>query len=287
MKRLFRFVASAWQSLAVRLINISDQFRIVLVRAAFKKQRVAEASLGNFRMLVLVHDSVGIQLKALGRFESLEATYVTSTLDRNATVVDVGSNVGYWSLLCASVAPKARVHCFEPAPLPKALCETNICLNGWDRRALLNQVALSDKAGTQNFSIARDSGFSSFRGTGRVREDARCTVETTTLDMYASNKSISKIHFLKIDVEGSEMAVLRGAAGLLRREAVDLLLIELFSQNLNAYNVTITDVLKFMQEFNYKPFVIDRSSRTLRSYTDGDHDRIQNVFFIPAPSKLK
>jgi FkbM family methyltransferase len=132
-------------------------------------------------------------------------------------VADVGANVGHWSrslLAAASAAGRAgdvRLHAFEPdarayAELERALGAT---------RAVLNATALSDCPGESAFHVvAPGAGTNSLhRAPGVVA--ASETVAATTLDAYAAEAGIPCFALVKVDTEGHDLAVLRGARGLL------------------------------------------------------------------------
>jgi FkbM family methyltransferase len=145
---------------------------------------------------------------------------------RDVHVIDAGANVGRWS---ASMLDAARrngrsgnlcLHCFEPASWTFARLSAALGDNG---RVSLQQAALSDRSGMSALNVFGD-------GAGRnslhrsLGSAAAATEEITviTLDEYADRSGLSEIALLKVDTEGHDLAVLRGARKLItdRRIAV-------------------------------------------------------------------
>lgn len=132
-------------------------------------------------------------------------------------VVDVGAHFGETAQLMISRFPSARVHCFEPMLESfRRLCRA---VEGLD--VVCVQAALSDEAGTATMGSGASSRTSGFAASGRGIE-----VRVDTLDAYAQTSGIASIGLLKVDVEGHEPAVLRGASGLLEAGRIDHVLCE-------------------------------------------------------------
>ncbi|WP_198285080.1 FkbM family methyltransferase [Solidesulfovibrio carbinoliphilus] len=148
-----------------------------------------------------------------------------------AVVFDVGAHRGAWSLAVAEGVPSVALHLFEP--LPGAFAALGATILRHFPEARLRNLALADMAGRLRFHHYRESptwsGFFRRRGEearGSVGAPEVLTVACDTLDAYCRTEGIFHIDFLKIDVEGAEPAVLRGAAGLLAAGAVDALQFE-------------------------------------------------------------
>src|SRR5262249_19679529 len=126
------------------------------------------------------------------------------------TVLDVGANIGLWVLGVARAAgPSAVVHAFEPLPSNFARLSDNLGRNplGWVR---CHRRALADRTGEARFLVpgAANSGVGSLSDHGRGES---LTVAVTTLDAFCHHHAIARVHFLKVDVEGAELKVFRGA----------------------------------------------------------------------------
>lgn len=132
-------------------------------------------------------------------------------------VLDIGANVGDWTVsMAARVGPLGKVIAFEPVPyLAQTIAKTaRVNRHGWVE---VQQIALGSAEGTAEFSVEHaNSGGSRL---GRVEGDfSHITVNTARLDAFlASRPDVSRLDFVKIDVEGFEEAVLQGARATLAR----------------------------------------------------------------------
>ena len=127
-------------------------------------------------------------------------------------IVDVGANIGLVSLLLARRFPDRAIHAFEPNPTTFETLEANIARNGASKVSC-HRYAVSDADGTVMFDndpIARGTASISRDGSRHAAE-----VPAITLDSFVAKHAISSIGLLKIDVEGYETLVFRGAKHVL------------------------------------------------------------------------
>ena len=123
-------------------------------------------------------------------------------------VLDVGANLGAYTLLFAQwVGPSGRVLAFEPAPEPREGLMRLLEANGLSSRVKVVQAAVSDAEGSAIFRADGVNGGS--RLVGRPEAGA-VTVPTVTIDAVCSREGVTP-RFIKIDAEGAELDVLRGA----------------------------------------------------------------------------
>jgi FkbM family methyltransferase len=161
-------------------------------------------------------------------FDRDEIAALRSYIRPGDTVVDVGAHVGYYALHFADAAgPEGRVVSFEPDPTNLARLRANLELNGFSERVSVVPAIVSEQPGTGKLFLARDTqsgGNSVYEDMAGTAESITC--ETTTLDAYCTSNGVDHIRVLKIDVEGHEPAVLRGAVALLRDHRIDVVMME-------------------------------------------------------------
>ncbi len=147
-----------------------------------------------------------------GRYEPWVAARLAQQAQLGATVVDAGAHLGFHTLALAScVGPSGRVFAFEPAPTAGALLDRTL------RRNHLPQVerlalALSDRQGTATLRQTANAAMNHLVPANPSSTEPQDTtqVQTTTLDHWASERALQRLDLLKIDVEGGELALLRG-----------------------------------------------------------------------------
>jgi FkbM family methyltransferase len=139
-----------------------------------------------------------------------EIRLLLRTIKSGDCVVDIGANVGLYTLLFARAAgPDGRVIAFEPGPRSIALLRQNLAVNGY-LQAVAEQAAVSDKSGTAELVVC-PTGESDNRLIAMMPSPIGnvISVKMVSLDDYFDAEN--RIDFLKIDAQGSETAILRGA----------------------------------------------------------------------------
>ena len=157
--------------------------------------------------------------RALGVYEYWKTRLLLDTVREGMTIVDAGVNKGYFSLLFARLmGDRGRVLSFEPDPANCLWFRRSIEANGY-RCIKLYQCALSDGEGEATFYPGKKSGWGSlFFSPRKAAPDKRpITVRTRRLDDILREEGIDDIDLIKIDVEGADLLVLRGAEDILRK----------------------------------------------------------------------
>lgn len=183
--------------------------------------------------------------------------FVAACLKGSAPVCfDVGANIGSFSVILGKHLPTCQIHAFEPAPNTFAILRANIARNQL-AHVQAHQLAVSEAAGTVRFS--NDPSISQRNRIVTAGEDraSGCEVPATSLDDFCRARGIGEIGFVKVDCEGVEPLVLRGAVGLLRDKRIKALLVEVCPRNLRAFGFTIQDLLSAVRDV---PYVFHRVS---------------------------
>ena len=137
-------------------------------------------------------------------------------------VVDVGANIGIYALPWAAANAGVTVHCFEPNPAVRARLERNVALNRLGARIRLHSEALSDRAGTATLHGSDDLS-SLNEGVHSGRQAAPVEVPLARLDDVLGGEG-PLVSLVKIDVQGHELEVLRGAEAVISRNRPAMIL---------------------------------------------------------------
>ena len=164
------------------------------------------------------------------------------------TIIDVGAHFGESAKTYLSCWPESNVHCFEPATDSYRELVARL---GREQRVVLNKLAVSAIEGRVRFSEDGPSTMNRVVGAGVPRSEC---IDATTLDSYWRSIGEPLIDFMKIDVEGHELEVLRGASETLHK----VMFIELeASMNLyNRYHVSFCDLQESMAGFGFMLFSV-------------------------------
>ncbi len=169
--------------------------------------------------------------------------------ERAGTILDVGANRGQFALVATRRWPDAGLVCFEPLPKPRAVL---IRVLGKRDGVRIVPVALSDREGPARMHISRADDSSSllpitarqveaFPGTAEV---AAIDVPTRRLDEEVDGESLRRPTVLKLDVQGFELKVLAGGAGLL--PYVDAIVVECSFAEFYEGQASTDDVIRFL-----------------------------------------
>src|SRR5262245_34954127 len=146
----------------------------------------------------------------LGSYELPKQNRFAIEVKEGRVVYDVGANSGFYTLLAARcVGARGRVHAFEPAPENLSFLRRHVALNRLSNTTI-NALAISDASGTLHFRRGPN------RSTGRLDDAGDLEVKAMSIDDFVLIEGHSPPDVIKIDVEGGEARVLRGARGVLQ-----------------------------------------------------------------------
>ena len=208
-------------------------------------------------MLLDPGDCVSSEILRTGRWEPDSWAAIRQHLPVGGTFVDVGAHIGYFSLKAAGVVgPTGKVIAVEANPDTARRLRDNVRASGANAIAV-HPVACSDSDGALEF-------FASNRGnTGKAslsRENALQSgsvsaahrVRTQPLDAIVIESAVSRVDVIKMDVEGAELLVLKGAKRILARYS-PVLIVELSDRLLQSMGTTTAGVKEYLQSFGYLP----------------------------------
>jgi FkbM family methyltransferase len=207
-----------------------------------------------------------------GLHDFQEMLYVLHVLSSEDLFVDVGANVGIYTVLACAGAD-ARGYCFEPVPDTFSRLVENLTINHLTSRVTARNVGLSDADGELSFTVSQNC-------TNHVLAPQEAgpnslKVRVHSLDGLLSGEAPS---FLKIDVEGYETPVLRGALGTLNHPALCSILIELNGSG-TRYGYSDEGVIRILMDAGFSPFEYDPTSRELRPLP-GANQHGNNTLFL-------
>jgi FkbM family methyltransferase len=140
----------------------------------------------------------------------------------SSVFLDVGANSGFYSLTATHANPKLKTYAFEPFPIAAALFKENMRVNQYESSIHLIEDAVSDENGKATLFVPSDhhelletsaSLSQEFKGEPNQKQ---IEVKTITLDTFISQRSLNQIDMIKIDVEGIEERVFKGAQNILK-----------------------------------------------------------------------
>jgi FkbM family methyltransferase len=164
-------------------------------------------------------------------------------------IIDAGANIGYFAFLFAKwMRGNGIVHAFEPFPGTAMRFERNLALNPRLQPVIrLHRSAISDFVGRTTM-CAPDQGN---QGCNFLNPAGETEVSVTTLDAFCESERLTRVDMIKIDVEGSEVALLRGAEETIRRFH-PVLMIEVNPSTLQNFGCTARDLIEAIGRYGYR-----------------------------------
>lgn len=251
-------------------LNRKDRLAAI---SRFVKWQLASRVLGQPVLLPFIDDTVLLIEPGMagatgnwycGLHEYWEMSFVLKFLRSGDLFVDVGANVGSYTVL-ASGAVGAHTVALEPVPSSFSRLEKNIRVNGISRLVQAHCVGASDVSGRLPFSIDQDA-------TNRVlsAEDPSATfLPVVPIDELLRRE---KPTFIKMDLEGHELSALKGAERTLQNQSLAGLLIET-NQNGGRHGLHQGDVVAFLRKHGFQPYVFRPETLSLVCGT-GDNNTL-------------
>jgi FkbM family methyltransferase len=208
-----------------------------------------------------------------------ELKFVLEVLREGMTFFDVGANVGLFTLPTAKKVGNGKIFSFEPCARTHERLLNNVKLNDL-RNVSVMRAALGDVEGQAVLHVNRKGkdglntlGTPTHEYADVVGEEI---VQTTKLDAFVRHFEISRVDVMKVDVEGGELLVFRGGAGLLGRADAPLILYEsgFLSKGFGYHPV---ESMWLLQKHGYTMFVIDSRTGTI---TKPANSRAYNAMVI-------
>ena len=240
----------------------------VLVRFFYAHIRFLKESsfsfrwVNNIRLKAIHHRAGTTECYYYGLFDRMEQTFLLKYLKEDDLFVDVGANIGSYSLLVASRGVRAIA--FEPENTTYSILVENAKMNHFSDLIICNQKAVGKENGMVKFSVGNDT--TNHILDSKDKDTKALSVEVVTLDSLNEDVTI-----LKVDVEGFELDVLAGAKELLCNPKLNVVIIEALSHE--------DDIAKTLMQNGFGMYKYDYHTNSLK--LAGNHDeRGNNYLFI-------
>lgn len=172
---------------------------------------------------------------------------------KNPVLFDIGSNIGVFSLIVVLI-PELIVYAFEPFPEIFELLKHNIYLNGLGDRVKLFEIGIFNEKTVKKLKCCTgiNSGMSCMGPNFQLKIPyVEKEIKTDTIDNIVKKLSLKKLDFIKIDIEGGEYYILKGAEETIKRYH-PMILTECVQRRTVNFNLTPDDIIKLLKIYGYK-----------------------------------
>jgi len=192
-------------------------------------------------------------------FESVEAGFVARLLRPGMTVLDVGAHHGLYTLLASKrVGREGRVIAFEPSPRERRRLLRHLGINGCSN-VFVEPLALGDHAGEADLFLVEGihDWCNSLRPPKVNERTSTVRVEVEQLDEVLRVLGIRRVDFVKLDVEGAELSLLRGASKMLESASRPAILAEVQDIRTRPWGYPAREIVQFLRAAGYRWFALN------------------------------
>jgi len=223
---------------------------------------------------------------AFGSYDAPLQNFLAREISVGMTCIDVGANIGAAALpMARRVRESGRVVCFEPVPHIAERLRQNSTKNRLTDIITVHQVALTDRVGVGEMAIPPSDHTNQGMGSLVERSYGDLTksisVKCQTLDSFIKDHPLTRLDFLKVDIQGAEPLFLKGAQNTLNQFA-PMIAMELAPSSLASSGYSSRDVIAMMEHLGYSAWTLSNSgkrSTRLSAATCPDAYSADNVLF--------
>jgi FkbM family methyltransferase len=197
------------KSLFIAIVNLLHLF---IIRNILKNEFIKK-TVNDYKMILLTNDrGISRSLILFGSREEDKKFILSSIINDNMNVFDIGSNIGYYSMFFLRKIKNGKLLAIEPSYENIELCKKNLKLNGIN----INEVnfingAASDKNGKKKFYLSKQSNLHSLNPEGSAKKFLSGEIrDINTFSIYNLSKTYFKPDLIRMDVEGHECEIISG-----------------------------------------------------------------------------
>jgi FkbM family methyltransferase len=231
-----------------------------------------------FYMLLNPTEHIQQQLFWYGYYEKELGIILKKILRPNDAFLDIGANIGYFSLLAANNSPTIKVISFEPVNDLFQKLNENISINNIKNIMSVNTAVGETNEEKELFISANDNlGMSSFQQPENY-SGKKEKVKVVAIDDWFKTSGLNKIDLIKLDVEGSELATLKGMKEVLQNQR-PALIVEVNPETLGMFGLKPVDIFDYLNQLNFDGYRISETGE-LENLRQDEINQTMNILFI-------
>lgn len=215
-----------------------------------------------------------------GTYEPVVTDLFTQLLPNLNEVLDVGANVGYYSIMFGVLGhERLTIHAFEPFMQSIEVLEANLKLNELSAKVTVHKFALGNSDGTAQLFVPKRSGTSaaSLADLHPDEQNSVVTIETRRLDSMFPSTGLNNLDLIKIDVEGAEAQVLEGGWGTISKFK-PMIFAELLRKWSSKFGYHPNEVIHSLASLGYQCFAVGEKLRLIKEINEETPET--NFFFL-------
>ena len=274
--------------------NLFRQNQLKLEAAKAKGQELVDVMPG-INLPMIIHPDIYFKIgytKYIFEPESLD--FIRDHLKPGQTFLDIGANVGYFSLFCSKiVTPNGRVIAFEPGEFAFNLLKKNKELNKFNNLEI-HQSGFGEKDEIVEFNSGAP-GMEVYNSLGKIIHPSADPDKFKTIPVqlfqgstWLQKNNVQHIDLMKLDVEGGEYLVLKGMLEMFQSQKISRLLIEITDEMSKAFGYHPSDIILMLRDCGYNWFKLGSYGR-LEPLLENDISKVSigNHMFVAVSQKSK
>jgi FkbM family methyltransferase len=244
------------------------------------KHRALSYEGGGVRFYVDPQDQRVAPIEALNfnTYEESDFSMITKLLRPGQTVLDIGGNIGFYSLSLAKQFPTSRFHAFEPIPKTFAQLKGNLEMNNISNVSIYNFGFSNERKTLTFYFYPEGSGNASSARLSERDSVEEVTCSVITVDEFVKENGL-RVDFIKCDVEGAELLVFQGANSVLDTHR-PIVFSEMLRKWSKKFNYDPNEIFELFRSKNYG--VYTSAHGELLPFTTMTEETLEtNFFFLP------
>ena len=219
-----------------------------------------------------------IETLASDYYEKNDTQMMYNLVKNNSTIFDIGANIGWYSIGLGKNKKNVNIFSFEPIPTVFKNLKSNLKLNNLKNVKLFNHGFYNKNKKISFYYYPAASGYSSNIPFPGKKDFKKIQCDLKVLDEFVQKKKISKIDFIKCDVEGAELFVFEGGIKIIEKFK-PIILSEISRINQSKFSYHPNDLIKFFKEKGYDCFLTnDNGLHKIKKITEKTIET--NAFFL-------
>src|SRR3989344_1401255 len=213
-----------------------------------------------------------------------EMMFLLNSLKQNDVFIDVGANIGVFSLLASSKITNGKIYAFEPSKSILPNLYQNIFLNSKKDTIEVVEKIVSDKVGTHLFYTHDIPDYNHISNTDK-KSGKVLRILATSLDRFIAENKITHIKLIKIDVEGAEFLVLKGIKKSLAAGLIDALIVEVNKEGMREFGFLPDQIFNYLTDYGFKLYYFDFNYK-LKKLED-NLDDVRNIIAVRESQNIR
>ena len=198
-----------------------------------------------------------------GTYEPFETKIFMNLIKENDILLDIGANIGYYSIIAASIIKKGKIYAFEPEPHNYDLLTRNIKINGYNNIIPVQKVVSNFNGKVKMYIDNKNTGSHSLSQENVANLKNYLEVNSIKLDDYLEGINQRKVDIIKMDVQGAESQVIDGLTKTLHHNTSIKIIMEFWPKGLINMEITPIKFLQKIKTLGFKIAVLDEANEKI------------------------